>query len=251
MSRWITIVACLSFLMLTAFSAQAVEQSQMLRLAQADDADLPRNIELKEGAKVAEDAKSSDDKSGDDKTRQIVTEGKEATPEAAKDGETAAPADAAKDAAPADAAAKDAAPPAKDEAPPPAAAAKDGAPPPGAPPPGLAAEGLPPGDIVLLVQTELHRVGCDPGPLDEVSGADSPARRSQPSAILPRSRSASSLRHPRSMPSSKARPTLCVPSMQRRRLIMRPHPRLVMTAEDMAAVAAMAVAAGTDASLQS
>ena len=87
MSRWITIVASLSLLILTAFSAQAVERSQMLRLAQADDADLPRNIELKEGAKVAEDAKPADDK-----TRQIVTEGKEGTPEAAKDGDAAAPA---------------------------------------------------------------------------------------------------------------------------------------------------------------
>ena len=155
MSRWITISACLSVLILTAFSAHAAERSQGLRLAQANDSDLPRNIELKEGAKVAEDAKPADDK-----TRQIVTEGKEETP-------AAAPADAAKEAAP----------PATDAAPPPAAA-KEGAPPPGdkpaetvvvAPPPG----GPPPGDIVLLVQTELHRVGCDPGPLDGVWGGQS------------------------------------------------------------------------------
>jgi hypothetical protein len=160
MSRWITISACLSFTILTALSADAAEQSQGFRLAQADQTDLPRNIELKEGAKIAEDTKS-----GDDKTRQIVTEGKEETPPLAKDGETVAPADAAKEAAPPAAA--------KDDAPPPTAAAKDDAPPPGGAPPGPAAEGPPPGDIVLLVQTELHRVGCDPGPLDGDWGGQS------------------------------------------------------------------------------
>ena len=160
MSRWITISACLSFTILTALSAHAAERSQILRLAQADQTDLPRNIELKEGAKVAEDAKPSDDK-----TRQIVTEGKEVTPAAAKDDDAAAPADAAKEAAPPAAA--------KDDAPPPTAAAKDDAPPPGAPPPGPAAEGPPPGDIVLLVQTELQRVGCDPGAIDGVWGGQS------------------------------------------------------------------------------
>ena len=176
MSRWITISACLSLLILTPLSAHAAERPQTLRLAQADESDLPRNIELKEGARIAEDAKSSDDKASDEKTRQIVTEGKEATPPPAKDGETAAPADAAKEAAP-PAAAKDDAPPAaaaaKDDAPPPEAAAKDGAPPPGAPPPGLAAEGPGPGDIVVAVQTELHRVGCDSGPIDGVWGGQS------------------------------------------------------------------------------
>jgi hypothetical protein len=166
MSRWITISACLSLLILTALSADAAERSQMLRLAQADESDLPRNIELKDGAKIAEDAKP-----GDEKTRQIVTEGKEETPPPAKDGETAAPADTGKDAAP-PAAAKDEAPPeaaAKDGA----AAVKEGAPPPGAPPPGVAAEGPGPGDIVVAVQTELHRVGCDPGPIDGVWGGQS------------------------------------------------------------------------------
>jgi putative peptidoglycan binding protein len=167
MSRWITISACLSVLILTAFSAHAAERSQLLRLAQADNSDLPRNIELKEGAKVAEDAKPADDK-----TRQIVTEGKEEAPAAAKDGDAAPPADAAKEAAPADAAAKDAAPPPTDAAPPPAAA-KEGAPPPGAPPPAPVVEGPPPGDIVVAVQTELHRVGCDPGPIDGVWGGQS------------------------------------------------------------------------------
>jgi hypothetical protein len=159
MSRWITLSACLSFLILTAPAADAGERPQLLRLAQADQSDLPRNIELKEGAKVAEDAKGSEAK-----TRQIVTEGKEGTPPPAKDGETAAPADAGKDAAP---------PAAKDEAPPPEAATKDAAPPPRAPPPGVATEGPPPGDIVVAVQTELQRVGCDPGPIDGVWGGQS------------------------------------------------------------------------------
>jgi hypothetical protein len=158
MSRWITIPACLSFLILTAFSAHAAERPQLLRLAQADQSDLPRNIELKEGAKVAEDAKP-----GDAKTRQIVTEGKAETPPPAKEGETAVPADGGKDATP---------PAAKDEAPP-QAAAKDAAPPPGAPPPGAAAEGPPPGDIVVAVQTELQRVGCSPGEIDGVWGGQS------------------------------------------------------------------------------
>lgn len=158
MSRWITIPACLSFTILIALPAHAAERSQVLRLAQADQIELPRNIELKEGAKVAEDAKP-----GDEKTRQIVTEGKVATPTAAKDDDAAAPADAGKDATP---------PAAKDEAPPPAAA-KDDAPPPGAPLPGVAAEGPPPGDIVIAVQTELQRVGCDPGPIDGDWGGQS------------------------------------------------------------------------------
>jgi hypothetical protein len=175
MSRWIIISACSSFLILPALSAHAAEPSQLLRLAQADDSALPRNIDLKEGAKIAEDAKASDDKSGDAKTRQIVTEGKEGTPPPAN--ETVAPADAGKDAGPP--AAKDAAPPPtiteKDAAPPPAAAIKDGAPPPGGPPPGVAAEGPPAGDIVIAVQTELQRVGCDPGDIDGVWGGKSRA----------------------------------------------------------------------------
>jgi hypothetical protein len=140
MSRWTFGVASLLFL---AFSLPAAAQSD----------DLPRKIELKPGAAATAAPSEAT-------TRQIVTEGKDGAPAAA---------------APQPAPAGDAAAPAKEGAPPAAATptpGAEGAPPAEAvqaPPPGAPN----PGEIVIAVQTELKRVGCDPGEVDGVWGGRS------------------------------------------------------------------------------
>jgi Putative peptidoglycan binding domain len=155
MSRWTFGCASLLFL---AFSLPAVAQSD----------GLPRSIELKPGAQPAEGAAPADETAGETagaikppeaKTRQIVTEG--------KDGAAAATPPAA--AAPPDAAPVDAAPAAKAPAKPEAADAA----PAGAAPVKAEAEPAEPGPIVVAVQTELKRVGCDPGEIDGVWGGRS------------------------------------------------------------------------------
>src|SRR5262245_33705545 len=126
----------------------------------AADDDLPRNIELKPGAAPADTAgRTAADTSSGTTTRQIVTEGKDAPKAgAAPDAAPAAPA-AAPEAAPPPAKAETAPPPAPAAPPPPAEAAIPAPPPP--PPPGLKPE-----EVVVAVQTELKRVGCDPGAID-------------------------------------------------------------------------------------
>ena len=135
MSRWTFGVA--SLLVLT-FSLPVAAQN----------GDVPRNIELKPGAEAAGAATPSTPP--DAKTRQIVTEGKDGAPAGAA-APAAAVAPAPEGAPPAEVAPADAA---------------QGPPPPGAAPPG-------PGEIVLAVQTELKRVGCDPGEIDGVWGGRS------------------------------------------------------------------------------
>ena len=137
MSRWTILVASLLVL-----------SSRLPALAQSDG--LPHNIELKPGAETT----PADETAGaatpaEAKTRQIVTEGKGA-PQAAAPPALATPAAAT----PAKAASPDAVP---DGGTPPAETVQ------GPPPPG-------PGEIVVAVQTELKRVGCDPGEIDGVWG---------------------------------------------------------------------------------
>ena len=156
MSRWTTIFASIA---ISSFCLPAI----------AANNDPPRNIELKPGAASPYAAgQTAADTSSGTTTRQIVTEGKDAPAEAPKEG--AAP-DAAP-ASPAPAPAEAAPPPAKAEtAPPPEPAPAPAAPPPPAeaavpappppPPPGLRPE-----EVIVAVQTELKRVGCDPGAID-------------------------------------------------------------------------------------
>jgi len=155
MSRWTTIFASIAII---AFSVPAI----------AADDDLPRNIELKPGAASSDTAgQTAADPSSGTTTRQIVTEGKDApAAEAPKEGAAseaapAAPAPAAPaEAAPPPAKAETAPPPPAPAAPlPPAEAAIPAPPPP--PPPGLKPE-----EVIVAVQTELKRVGCDPGAID-------------------------------------------------------------------------------------
>jgi hypothetical protein len=155
MSRWTTIFASIAII---AFSVPAI----------AADDDLPRNIELKPGAASSDTAgQTAADTSCGTTTRQIVTEGKDApAAEAPKEGAAseaapAAPAPAAPaEAAPPPAKAETAPPPLAPAAPlPPAEAAIPAPPPP--PPPGLKPE-----EVIVAVQTELKRVGCDPGAID-------------------------------------------------------------------------------------
>jgi hypothetical protein len=161
MSRWTTLPVSLLLLTLSAGAAVA-----------ADD-DLPRNIELKPGAVVPDDQTAADTGTSEDKTRQIVTEpaaAKESTPSDAagkpdtpKEGEGASTTAPPAAAPPADKAAA----PAPDAAKSPEAA--DAAPPPPGPPPVE----LKPAELALAVQTELKRVGCDPGEIDGVWGGRS------------------------------------------------------------------------------
>ena len=153
MSRWTTIFASIAII---AFSLPAI----------AADDDLPRNIELKPGAAASDAADKTAEDTGTT-TRQIVTEGKDApAPEPPKEGAASEPAPAAAapaEAAPPPAKAETAPPPEPAPAPeapkPPAEAAVPAPPPP--PPPGLKPE-----EVVIAVQTELKRVGCDPGAID-------------------------------------------------------------------------------------
>jgi hypothetical protein len=153
MSRWTSIFASIAII---AFSLPAI----------AADDDLPRNIELKPGAAASDAADKTAEDTGTT-TRQIVTEGKDApAPEPPKEGAASEPAPAAAapaEAAPPPAKAETAPPPEPAPAPeapkPPAEAAVPAPPPP--PPPGLKPE-----EVVIAVQTELKRVGCDPGAID-------------------------------------------------------------------------------------
>ena len=153
MSRWTTAIASIAII---AFSLPAI----------AADDDLPRNIELKPGAAASDAADKTAEDTGTT-TRQIVTEGKDApAPEPPKEGAASEPAPAAAapaEAAPPPAKAETAPPPEPAPAPeapkPPAEAAVPAPPPP--PPPGLKPE-----EVVFAVQTELKRVGCDPGAID-------------------------------------------------------------------------------------
>jgi hypothetical protein len=148
MSRWTTICASIAII---AFGLPAI----------AADNDPPRNIELKPGAASPDAAgQTAADTSSGTTTRQIVTEGKVAPAAEAAPG---APAPAPAEAAPPPAKAETAPPPEPAPAPaappPPAEAAVPAPPPP--PPPGLKPE-----EVVIAVQTELKRVGCDPGAID-------------------------------------------------------------------------------------
>ena len=152
MSRWTTIFASIA---ISAFCLPAI----------AADNDPPRNIELKPGAASPDAAgQTAADTSSGTTTRQIVTEGKDAPKEgAAPEAAPASPAPAPAEAAPPPAKAEIAPPPEPAPAPaappPPAEAAVPAPPPP--PPPGLRPE-----EVIVAVQTELKRVGCDPGAID-------------------------------------------------------------------------------------
>jgi hypothetical protein len=159
MSRWT--IALLSLTIITfSFAASA-----------ADDG-LPRNIELKPGAAPADEAEgqTGGGVSSGTTTRQIVTEGKNApTADPSKDG--VAPEIAPPASAPAAPAASPP-PPGKAEGPPPPSPAPQAPQPPAeaaipAPPPP---PGLKPEEVVIAVQTELKRVGCDPGVIDGAWG---------------------------------------------------------------------------------
>lgn len=178
MSRWTTLPISLILLTLGAAAAGAAD-------------DLPRNIELKPGAEAAADKTAADTSTTEDKTRQIVTEGKDATPAAAVgDKAVTPPADAggkpdtpkegqgASTAAPAPGTpAPEVAAPAAKEAASPESAPAGGKPPAAeaaaAPPPGPSPVELRPEELALAVQTELKRVGCDPGDIDGVWGGQS------------------------------------------------------------------------------
>jgi hypothetical protein len=151
MSRWTTIFASIA---LIAFSLPAI----------AADDNLPRNIELKAGAAASDAAEKTAEDTGTT-TRQIVTEGKAApAAEAPKEGAASEPAPAAPAEAASPPAKAETAPPPEQapapEAPKPPAEAAAPAPPPPSPPE------LKPEEVVVAVQTELKRVGCDPGAID-------------------------------------------------------------------------------------
>ncbi|MGC2408466.1 MAG: peptidoglycan-binding domain-containing protein [Methyloceanibacter sp.] len=153
MSRWTSAFASM---ILLAFSLPAA----------AEDTDLPRNIELKPGASVS--GKSAEDAGSGATTRQIVTEGKDAPPadapkEAGAAAKPNAPAEAGKAPEPGQAAAPPAPTESEAEAAVPAEAGVAGPP---APEPE-------PGNLALAIQTELKRVGCDPGDVDGVWGGRS------------------------------------------------------------------------------
>jgi hypothetical protein len=166
MSRWTTLPLILTLsLILLSLSAEVA--------AAADD--LPRNIELKPGVTLPDDATAADTSITGEKTRQIVTEpaagkdsiptdagGKPDTPKEGEGASVAAPAPAPAVPAPDDKATPPDAAPAGGNAPEAAAI--------GAPPPGPSPVELKPHELALAVQTELKRVGCDPGDIDGVWG---------------------------------------------------------------------------------
>jgi hypothetical protein len=147
MSRWTTFQISLIFLILSAGAASSAD-------------DVPRNIELKPGAAATDNPPAADQGATGIKTRQIVTEGKEAAPAAASANAAVAP--------PADAAGKPDTPKEGEGAATAAPAQATTAPPPGPSPVTLRPE-----ELVLAVQTELKRVGCDPGEIDGVWGGQS------------------------------------------------------------------------------
>jgi hypothetical protein len=124
----------------------------------AQTEDLPRNIEMKPGA-----AKAIEDEASGDKTRQIVTESKDA------DGDETESADTAGDAADKAKAGDAAAAPETEDAP-----KTEAQPETAAEGPASDAEALDPEALALAVQTELKRVGCYFSSLDGLWG-----RRSQ------------------------------------------------------------------------
>ena len=132
MSRWTTLPLSLSLLILSAVAVRAAD-------------DLPRNIELKPAADTAAD-KAAADTSATDKTRQIVTEGKDAAPQDAGG---------------------------KPDTPKEGEGASTVAPTPEAPQPGPSPVTLKPEELVIAVQTELKRVGCYPGEIDGAWGDQS------------------------------------------------------------------------------
>lgn len=155
MSRWTTLPLSLILLSLSAGVAAAAD-------------DLPRNIELKPGAVVPNGQTATDTSTSKDKTRQIITE-----PAAAAPTDAAGKPDTPKEGEGASTAAPPAAPPPADKA-----AAPEGAKPAettavAAPPPGPSPVELKPEELALAVQTELKRVGCDPGEVDGVWGGRS------------------------------------------------------------------------------
>jgi hypothetical protein len=180
MSRWTTlpIILALSLIMLS-LSAE---------VAAAADDDLPRNIELKPGATLPDDTTAADTSITGQQTRQIVTEpaaaadaptdigGKPDTPKEGEGASTTVPPPASPPAA------KAAAPETPVAAPPDKATSPDAAPAGGkapeaasvpTPPPGPSPVELKPHELALAMQTELKRVGCDPGDVDGVWGGRS------------------------------------------------------------------------------
>ena len=169
MSRWTTLPLILTLsLILLSLSADVA--------AAADD--LPRNIELKVGATLPDDTTAADTSITGEKTRQIVTEpaagkdpiptdvaGKPDTPKEGEGASVAAPAPAPVVPAPDDKATPPDAAPAGGKAPEAAAIA--------APPPGPSPVEIEPHELALAMQTELKRVGCDPGDIDGVWGGRS------------------------------------------------------------------------------
>jgi hypothetical protein len=156
MSRWTTLPLSLILLSLSAGVAAAAD-------------DLPRNIELKPGAVAPDGQTAADTSTSEDKTRQIVTEPAAAAPtDAAGKPDTPKEGEGASVATPAVPA---------DKATPPEAAPAGGKPPEAAaiaaPPPGPSPVTLRPEELALAVQTELKRVGCDPGDVDGVWGGRS------------------------------------------------------------------------------
>jgi hypothetical protein len=156
MSRWTTLPLSLILLSLSAGVAAAAD-------------DLPRNIELKPGVVAPDGQTAADTSTSEDKTRQIVTEPAAAAPtDAAGKPDTPKEGEGASVATPAVPA---------DKATPPEAAPAGGKPPEAAaiaaPPPGPSPVTLRPEELALAVQTELKRVGCDPGDVDGVWGGRS------------------------------------------------------------------------------
>jgi hypothetical protein len=145
MSRWTTLPTSLILLILSVAAASAAD-------------DLPRNIDLKAGAAATDDPTAAEQSAFETKTRQIVTEGKDAAPAAAAPDATAAP--------PADAAGKPDTPKEGEDAATAAPAQATVA-------PGPSPVTLRPEELAIAVQTELKRVGCYPGAIDGAWGGQS------------------------------------------------------------------------------
>ena len=133
MSRWTTLSLSLILPILSAVAVRAAD-------------DLPRNIELKPSADTAGDKAAADTSATGDKTRQIVTEGKDAAPQDAGG---------------------------KPDTPKEGEGPSTAAPTPDAAPPGPSPVTFKPEEVVIAVQTELKRVGCYPGEIDGAWGGQS------------------------------------------------------------------------------